>query len=323
MPMNLRAIVTGIGGQDGYYMAGLLLGKGYEVLGLTSDLERAQRELEAFSGQALKLAGFDYGRSGEFKKLVEDYQPNLVFNFAAKATGQGMFDEPNVINKLNGGFVVEILEALRQSRRREKIAFCQASSSEMYGNVAETPQTEETPFKPKSPYGAAKLYGHNMVRIYRSVYGVRSCSAIFYNHESVRRSTQFVTKKIANAAARIKLSKADSVTLGSLDAKRDWGYAPEYVQAMFQMACSGDIDDYVVATGRLNSVRDLCKASFEHLGLDYLDFVQCKSGQARVAESVDLQGDPEKIRKKLGWAAKKSVKEIMVELVDHEIKNLA
>lgn len=318
----MKAIVTGVTGQDGYYMVQQLLREGFEVLGLTSNLQQAQNHFGSNHTQPLCLAEFNYALAGEFSKVVEDYEPNFIFNFAAKATGQGMFDAPYEINRLNGGFVVDILEALRQSRRREEIVFCQASSSEMYGNVTEMPQSEETPFRPKSPYGAAKLYAHNMVNIYRSNYAIRCCSAILYNHESVRRSTQFVTKKIANAAALIKLGQADSVTLGSLDAKRDWGYAPEYVDAIFRMACADSVEDYVVATGHLNSVRDLCEAAFGYLDLNYLDFVQTGTSEFRVAESFNLCGNPAKIKEKLGWSAKKTVKEIMIELVEHEIRRL-
>jgi len=318
----MKAIVTGVTGQDGYYMVQQLLREGFEVLGLTSNLPLAQNHFVSNHTEPLCLAEFNYMLAGGFSKVVEDYEPNFIFNFAAKATGQGMFDAPYEINRLNGGFVIDILEALRQSRRREEIVFCQSSSSEMYGNVTEMPQSEETPFRPKNPYGAAKLYAHNMVNIYRANYAVRCCSAILYNHESVRRSTQFVTKKIANAAALIKLGRADSVTLGSLDAKRDWGYAPEYVDAIFRMARADSVEDYVVATGRLNSVRDLCEAAFGHLDLSYLDFVQTRTSELRVAESFNLCGDTTKIKEKLGWSAKKTVKEIMIELVEHEIRRL-
>jgi len=319
----MKVIVTGVTGQDGYYMVQQLLSNGFDVLGLTSNLERAQAHFASNHTAHFSLTEFNYELTGEFSRVVEGYQPNIVFNFAAKATGQGMFDVPYEINRLNGGFVVDILEALRKSRRREDIVFCQASSSEMYGNVTETPQSEETPFKPKSPYGAAKLYAHNMVNIYRSIYGVRCCSAILYNHESVRRSMQFVTKKIANTAARIKLGQTDSITLGSLDAKRDWGYAPEYVDAMFRMVCVDNVEDYVIASGHLNSVRDLCEVAFEYLDLNYQDFVQSQTSQFRVSESFNLHGCPEKIKEKLGWSAKKTVKEIMVELVEYEIKCLS
>ena len=318
----MRAIVTGVSGQDGYYMTRRLHDEQFEVLGLTSNVNRARAAFDSDLGECPDLMEFDYGRAGVIQRIVEDYRPHRIFNFASRATGQGMFDAPCDISRLNGGFVVELLEAMRQSSRREQIVLCQASSSEMYGDVTEVPQSEQTPFRPKSPYGAAKLYAHHMVRIYRSTYGVRACSAILYNHESERRSEQFVTKKIANAVALIKLGRADSLTLGSLDAKRDWGYAPEYVDAMFRMAAADRADDYVVATGRLNSVRDLCEIAFAHVGLDYREFVRLQGVQMRVAESFNLLGDPTKIRADLGWIAHKSAPEIMTELVDHEINRL-
>lgn len=300
-----------------------LLREESEVLGLTTDEKRARIIFSGENAGLMSLLEFDYERTGNIGEVVEDYQPDLIFNFAAKATGQGMFDAPYEINRLNGGFVVDILEALRQSERSEHIVFCQASSSEMYGNVTETPQTEMTPFRPKSPYGAAKLYAHNMVNIYRANYGIKCCSAILYNHESVRRSTAFVTKKIANSAAMIKMGLADSLQLGSLDAQRDWGYAPEYVDAMYRMARAEVVDDYVVATGHLHSVRDLCKAAFDRVGLDYTDYVNSAASQVRATESFNLLGNPEKIRKALGWHAEKTVNEIMVEMVESELKELS
>ena len=192
----------------------------------------------------------------------------------------------------------------------------------MYGNVTETPQNESTPFRPKSPYGAAKLYAHNMINIYRANYGIRCCSAILYNHESVRRSVDFVTKKIANAAARIKLGELNELTLGSLDAQRDWGYAPEYVDAMYRMARAETMQDYVVATGKLHTVRDLCEAAFGHLQLDFADYVRSQPDKMRKVESVNLLGNPERIEADLGWRAHKTVKDIMVEMVDFELNRL-
>lgn len=318
----MRAVVTGVAGQDGYYMARLLAEKGVSVLGLSSNLDHARREFARERLSDLTLAAFDYARPGNFADVLHAFQPDLIFNFAAKATGQGMFDAPYEMNRVNGAFVIDILEAMRGSDRRERITFCQASSSEMFGNVAETPQTESTPFRPKSPYGAAKLYAHNMINIYRSTYSLRCCSAILYNHESVRRSTQFVTKKIANGAAMIKLGQADHLTLGSLDISRDWGYAPEYVQAMYLMATADAVDDYVVATGRLSTVREICGVAFGHLGLDYNQYIRLSVDSRRAVESVHLHGDPGKIKRELGWSAERTIEDTMIELVDHEMSRL-
>lgn len=314
----MKAIVTGVGGQDGYYMAAALLARGFAVLGLTTAPARAE-ELAA-AAPAFRSLQFDYTAPQAIDAVIERYRPDLIFNFAAKATGEGMFDAPYELVRLNGGFVIDILEALRKSARREEIVFCQASSSEMYGKVAQTPQTEQTAFWPRSPYGAAKLYAHNMLGIYRSVYAVRCCSAILYNHESVRRSARFVTKKIAQAAALIKLGRQQTLTLGNLEARRDWGYAPEYVEAMFRMATAATADDFIVATGRLTTVRELCQIAFARVGLDYTRFVQSSPGEVRVVDSASLLGDPAKIERTLGWRASTTVPQIMNEMVDEELR---
>lgn len=318
----MKAIVTGIAGQDGYYMTRHLLGAGCDVTGLTRDVAGARSQFAGLSG-SLELVAFDYATVGGFGRLLTDLDIDLIFNFAAKATGQGMFDAPQEISRLNGGFVLDILEAIRGTKRRESIAFVQASSSEMFGNVAQTPQTEQTPFSPKSPYGAAKLYAHNLIGIYRSAFGIRCSSAILYNHESVRRSNTFVTKKIAHAAASIKLGKSRTLTLGSLEGVRDWGYAPEYVEAMHRMARAETPDDYVVATGKLSTVRDLCEIAFSRVGLDYRNFVETQKSDFRVAESVNLHGDPGKIRRQLGWEANTPIRDVMTGMVDHEINIIA
>lgn len=318
----MKAVVTGISGQDGYYMAQLLRERNIEVVGLTSNLERARREYAVPDAPEVQLVPFDFAQIGGFETVVREFAPDLIFNFAAKATGQGMFDTPFEMNRLNGTLVLDILEAIRNSPRRDQIAFCQASSSEIYGNVVRAPQDEETPFRPMSPYGAAKLYAHNLVNIYRATYGLRCCSAILYNHESVRRSAQFVTKKIAGAAAAIKLGLVDELSLGYLGTSRDWGYAPEYVQAMFQMATAPVAADYVVATGRLNTIQRLLEIAFGHVGLDYEDYVLASSQGRRIVESTNLCGDPRKIARELNWRAQKPIKQIMTEMVEYELDRL-
>lgn len=320
--LKMKAIVTGVSGQDGYYMVQKLLDEGYDVLGLTSNMAHAKTHGIDNDTENYQLLEFDYKLSDEIQIIIEEYKPDVFFNFAAKTSGRGMFDHPQEIHRLNGVFVIEILEAIRQSKRADKIVFCQASSSEMYGDVSEVPQSETTPFNPKSPYGAAKLYAHNMVKIYRSIYGLRCCSAILFNHESIRRSTDFVTKKIAHAAARIKLGLANELSLNSLDSKRDWGYAPEYVDAMYRMTCADNQDDYVIASGKLSSVRDLCEAAFEFVDLDYNDHVKTQKTETRLTESMSLLGNPAKINKDLGWSNKKPVRKIMHELVEHEYESL-
>lgn len=318
----MKAIVTGVSGQDGFYMTTLLAERGVHVLGLTTDIDKAKREFASLSPAKLELQSFDYLRLDAFAQLVDAYKPDYIFNFAAKTTGGGMFDAPYEMNRLNGAFVVDILEAIRRSDRKDAIAFCQASSSEMFGTVQETPQIESTCFRPKSPYGAAKLYAHNTINIYRSVYGLRCCSAILYNHESVRRPTQFVTKKIANGAARIKLDLVDHLELGDLGTCRDWGYAPEYMEALYAMATAARQSDYVVATGQLNTIKRLCEIAFGYLGLDYREFVRSTAKQSRIVESVDLCGNPTKIRQELNWCSRRPVDQIMIEMVDYEIARL-
>lgn len=319
----MKVLITGVAGQDGYYMTKQMLEAGNEVVGLTSNVGCATHELRALSSARLAIHEFDYYEPLGIAGIIEEISPDVFFNFAARATGQGMFDAPYELGRLNGTFVLDVLEAIRQSSRCNEISFCQASSSEMYGTVSEAPQTEDSPFRPKSPYGAAKLYAHNMIGIYRSTYGIKACSAILYNHESVRRTTNFVTKKIANAVAAIKLGMSDSLTLGALDSQRDWGYAPEYVDAMYRMATSERTEDYVVSTGVLHSVRDLCESAFGYVDLDYMDYVVTQQSHVREYESVNLLGNPGKISEHLGWAAKKSIKEVMKELVDYELDKLS
>lgn len=318
----MRAIVTGISGQDGFYMARLLTGRGCAVLGLTSgDPGRTAADLARDGLENIKVAAFDYGAQGRFSDVVSSFEPDLVFNFAAKATGQGMFDAPFEMSRINGGLVLDILEAIRSSPRAGHIRFCQASSAEMYGRVNVCPQDEDVPFMPRSPYGAAKLYGHQLVDIYRRTYGLKCASAILYNHESIRRSERFVTRKIAKGAADIKKGRARELQLGDLSASRDWGYAPEYVEAMYLMATAEVPEDYVVATGRLNTIEYLCQIAFDQVDLDYRQFVRSGAADFRVADSINLCGNPARIRDRLGWQAHVPVEDVMKEMVDHEMRD--
>jgi GDPmannose 4,6-dehydratase len=319
----MKAIVTGITGQDGYYMAQLLLREGIGVVGLARDPESSRQQFQPPQFSGIEFERFDYNDKGAFETVFQKYQPEFVFNLAAKATGQGMFDAPSEMIRLNGTFVLDILETIRNSPHPERTSFCQASSSEMFGNVQVSPQDEFTPFRPKSPYGAAKLYAHNMVGIYRAAYGIRCCSAVLYNHESIRRSTQFVTRKIANGAARISLGLQDHLQLGALDTSRDWGHAPEYVRAMYLMAAREQPADYVVATGKLNTVRRLCEIAFDHVGLNYNDYVRIDTSGARVNPSIDLHGNPSRIANDLGWRAERSIEKIISDMVDHELSMLS
>lgn len=312
----MKAVVTGISGQDGRYMAELLASRGITVIGLTS-----RPVGEAPPGIPAEIRRFAFDEPGAIEGVIEDVRPDLVFNFAAKATGRGMFDAPLEMCRLNGTFALDILEAIR--RIDPAIRLCQASSAEMYGDVLQCPQNEDTAFRPKSPYGAAKLYAHNLVGIYRNAFGLKCCSAILYNHESPRRPTAFVTRKIARAAAAIKLGQARQLSLGSLETQRDWGYAPEYVDAMFRMATADCQQDFVVATGRLSTIEDLCRICFSHVDLDYRDYLVIDQALQRPIETLNVQGDPSRIEAALGWRAEIPVQTFMREMVDSDLANLA
>jgi GDPmannose 4,6-dehydratase len=316
----MRAIVTGVAGQDGFYLSRLLSAEGFEVLGLTTDEKRAAAVFAEHPCPALTIERFDYNVVDAFSDVLERFKPHLVFNLASLATGQGMFSQPYAMSRVNGGFVLDILEGIRRSPRCGEISFCQASSSEMFGAVDASPQDEDTPFRPKSPYGAAKNYAHSLIGVYRRTHGLRCSSAILYNHESVRRSTSFVTKKIANGAARIKAGLQHKLDLGSLSIARDWGYAPEYVEAMFLMALSATAEDYIVATGRLTTVEDIVRICFDYLALDHTRHIVVNPNWIRPFESVNLCGNPSRILSALGWRARKSVVDMMLEMVDHEVR---
>ena len=315
----MRVLITGIGGQDGHFIAKLSHDRGASVLGLSSAPDRARAELPQSHWPRMEIQGFDFHCAGNVSGVVAAFAPDLIFNCAAKATGQGMFEAPQEMMRVNAGLVLDILEAIRNSGRASDIGFCQASSSEMFGHVTSSPQSEATPFRPKSPYGAAKLYAHNLVRVYRDTYGLRASSAILYNHESWRRPLQFVTRKITNGAAAISLGLSRELALGSLDIERDWGYAPEYANAMFAMAAAPDPADYVIATGRLTSIRQLCEFAFGRLGLDYRAYVRIDSANRRPVESHGLCGDPAQIARELGWRAERTMKDIVDEMVDHDL----
>lgn len=313
--------MTGIAGQDGFFLWKLLSDRGYRVVGTSRDAPRAAKEFHHFGNRAPEIVTFDYSKPGAFAELLEAEKPELVFNLASFATGQGMFDSPPDMARLNGFFVLEILEAIRSSPRKDAIRFVQASSSEMFGEVQICPQDECTPLWPKSPYGAAKQYAHSMVRIYRQAFGLHASSAILFNHESARRPAGFLTKKVARAAARISLGLENELRLGSLTISRDWGYAPEYMEAMLRMATAIQADDYVVATGVTHTIQDVVELAFKRVALDWTRYVILDKSWARPIESVGLCGNPTKILRRLDWKAKKPFAEIIHELVDFEVES--
>lgn len=314
------ALITGISGQDGHFLARQLCEKGFSIVGLTSRPDHVAGISKELIGLPVQIEHFDFMKPGLIRTVFERVQPDMVFNFAAKSTGIGMFDNPREISRLNGEFVLDILDAIKELGR--DIRFCQASSAEMYGHVTECPQDETSAFRPKSPYGAAKLYAHNLIGVYRDAFDVHCSSAILYNHESHRRSPHFVTRKISKAVAEISLGHSDRLELGSLNSKRDWGYAPEYVDAMYLMAKANVADDYVLSTGKVTSVEQLCEMSFKHVGLDFRDYVHVTEQYSRPIETAEVIGDSSLIKQKLGWSAQKSVREIITGMIDYDISQL-
>lgn len=311
------ALITGITGQDGSYLAEMLLAKGYRVIGGARNPDIARATMLSTVLSSLELVAWDMLDQPLMAEVLAACRPAEVYNYAAFSSGAKMFDGAVDIGEVNGLAVVRLLEAIRAVD--PTIRFCQASSSEMFGDAVESPQSEDTPFRPRTPYGAAKLYAHSMVRIYRQRYGLFACSAILFNHESPRRGLEFVTRKITHGAARIKLALADELHLGNLDARRDWGFAGDYVRAMWLMLQQSLADDYVVATGESHSVRELCESAFRRLGLDYRDYVLEDAVIYRPVETVQLVGNPEKARRRLGWNPEIRFTELIDMMVDADM----
>ena len=314
------AIVTGVSGQDGSYMAELLQQKGYRVIGLVRNTETAEQKLNDFSVKVAELIAWDMLHQEALETLLAEYKPDEVYNFAAYSSGSGMYDEPVNMGEINGLAVTRILEAIRKVNT--KIKFCQASSSELFGEAEESPQSETTRFNPRSPYGAAKLYAHSMINIYRKKHGLFASSAILFNHESPRRGMGFVTRKITHEAAKIKLGLATELLLGNLDARRDWGFAGDYVFAMWKMLQHNRADDYVISSGQTHSVRELCETAFSHLGLDYRDYVRESRDAFRQAEKVELVGNSSRARNELGWQPEVDFTTLITMMVDADLKQL-
>ena len=313
-----RALITGITGQDGSYLAELLLAKGYEVHGLIrrSSSFNTQRIDHIFD--RLKLHHGDLSDSGNLTTLLLHISPHEVYNLAAQSHVRVSFDVPEYTGQVTGIGCVRLLEAIRQLGLHPR--FYQASSSEQYGKVQAVPQSETTPFYPRSPYAVAKQFAHWSVINYRESYGMHASCGILFNHESPRRGETFVTRKIAKAAARIKLGKQNKLSLGNLGAKRDWGHAKEYVEAMWLMLQQDEPDDYVIATGETYSVREFLNVAFEHLNLDWRDFVEIDAKYYRPAEVDLLVGDSSKAKAKLGWEPKIKFVDLVKEMVDYELE---
>jgi GDPmannose 4,6-dehydratase len=318
--MAKRALITGITGQDGSYLAELLLEKGYEVFGMVrrSSMEKFDR-IEHIKDK-INIRQADLLDQYSLIKLIEEEQPDEVYNLAAMSFVPTSWNQPVLTAEFTAIGVTRILEAVRAVN--PKIRFYQASSSEMFGKVKEIPQTETTPFHPRSPYGVAKVYGHWITVNYRESYDLYAVSGILFNHESPRRGMEFVTRKVTHHAAMIKLGLAKELRMGNLDAKRDWGYAGDYVRAMWMMLQQDQPDDYVVASGETHSVRELVEIAFSYVGLDYNDFVKIDPRFLRPAEVDLLIGDPGKAKKQLGWEPEVSFEQLVKMMVDSDLEML-
>lgn len=316
----MKALITGITGQDGSYLAELLLSKGYEVYGMVrrSSTESFERINHIIDKIQLKQA--DLLDQLSIIELVQKIKPDEIYNLAAQSFVPTSWNQPVLTGEFTALGVTRMLEAIRLID--PKIKFYQASSSEMFGKVRETPQNENTPFYPRSPYGVAKAYGHFITINYRDSYGIFTCSGILFNHESPRRGKEFVTRKISDAAARIKLGLQDKLFLGNLDAKRDWGFAGDYVEAMWMMMQQKEAQDFVVGTGHTHSVGDFVKIAFEHLGLDFKKYVEIDKSLIRPAEVDMLIADNSKAKKILGWEPKIRFDELVKMMVDSDLKAL-
>ena len=315
------ALITGVTGQDGAYLSQLLLQKGYRVVGMmrrsaSADLvgERLRwlgvyNDVELVDGNLLELSGLI--------RLLQQYEPDEVFNLAAQSFVAASWNQPLLTGQVTGMGAANVLEAVRIVRPTAR--FYQASSSEMYGLIQEPVQSETTPFYPRSPYAAAKLYAHWMTVNYRESFGLHASSGILFNHESPLRGIEFVTRKVTDGVARIKLGLAKELPLGNLEAKRDWGHARDYVQAMWLMLQQDKPDDYVVATGRTTTIRDLCRIAFGHAGLNYEDHVVTKAALIRPAEVDVLLGNAGKARATLGWEATTTLETMIAEMVEADL----
>lgn len=311
-------MITGITGQDGQYLGRFLLGKGYDVIGLSRDRRAAERKLKAEPACCSSLQDCSLGDQQRFRQLLSSYEPDEIYNLAGFSTGTGMFDDPVSIGRVNGLAVAEMLDSVRHSGR--PIRFLQASSREVFGDSQNAPQHEGSLRKPRNPYGAAKQYADEMVRIYREHYGVFSASAILFNHESPLRGVDFVTRKVSLAAAKIKLGLQTTLSLGDLSARRDWGFAGDYVKAMWLILQQDDAQDFVIASGATHAVRDLCELAFAHLGLDYRDYVEVASQSLRPTETVGLLGDARKARELLGWTPEHDFSSLVAMMVDADFE---
>jgi GDPmannose 4,6-dehydratase len=312
-----KALVTGVTGQDGSYLADFLLERGYEVFGMVRRTSTINFDRIRHLQDRIKIVRGDLLDEVSLISILRENDPDEIYNLAAQSFVPTSFEQPVLTGEFTGLGVTRVLDAIRIVNHA--VRFYQASSSEMFGKVRETPQRENTPFYPRSPYGAAKVYAHWMTVNYRESYGLFACSGILFNHESPRRGVEFVTHKITRAAARIKLGLAGELRLGNLDAQRDWGYAPDYVRAMWLMLQQDHPDDYVIATGETHSVREFCQEAFQHLGLDWEKYVVVDPKLYRPAEVDLLVGDYGKAKRVLGWEPSVNFQELVRIMVEADV----
>jgi GDPmannose 4,6-dehydratase len=313
-----KALITGITGQDGSYLAEFLLNKGYEVYGMVRRSSTINYERISHIQDRLKLLQGDLLDQNSLIEALRNSEPDEVYNLGAQSFVPTSWNQPVLTGEFTALGVTRMLEAIRTVN--PKIHFYQASSSEMFGKIRETPQNEKTPFYPRSPYGVAKVYGHWITVNYRESYGIFCCSGILFNHESPRRGLEFVSRKVTSAAAKIKLGLQKELKMGNLDARRDWGFSGDYVEAMWLMLQQEEPEDYVVATGISHSVKDLIEVAFDHVGLDWEEYVVSDPKLFRPAEVDCLLGDPGKAKSKLGWQPKLTFEELIRMMVDADLQ---
>jgi len=316
-----RALVTGITGQDGSYLADLLLEKGYDVHGMVRRSSTETFHRLAHIRDRITLHTGDLLDQRSLVDVMRAVEPHEIYNLAAMSFVAASWNQPVLTAEFSGVGVTRTLEAMRDAARDAR--FYQASSSEMFGKVQDVPQNEKTPFYPRSPYGVAKAYGHFITVNYRESYDLFACSGVLFNHESPRRGLEFVTRKVTHGAASIKLGLQEELLLGNLDAERDWGYAKDYVEAMWLMLQQDEPDDFVVATGKAHSVRELVDIAFQHVGLDPAEYVRTDPAYFRPAEVDHLIGDASKARAKLGWEPRTSFEELIRLMVDSDLALLS
>lgn len=312
-------IITGVTGQDGSYLAEYLLNKKNRVFGVTHKKEK-EKNFFLNRKKNFRLVRHNFKSKSSFENLILKLEPHEIYNFAGFSSGENMNNNPSEIGDLNGLSVTRMLESIVKINKN--IRFCQASSSEIFGKTDISPQTELTPFKPRSAYGISKLYAHQIVGFFRKNYGIFACSAILFNHTSPRQRMNFVVKKITHSVAMIKLGLLDKIYIGNLNAKRDWGYAKDYIRAMTLMINNSVPNDYIISTGKIFSVKELCEIAFGYLNMDYKKYITYDKSSYRPDENFQLIGDPSKIKRELGWKHTKTFHEIIALMIDESLSEL-